>query len=148
MKNLMRTIFIFCFLQTSLYAGSWIDGQVTSNEVPSFKAILFTSLGGELKVGLLLPSDECTSYEENVMKAPAMEFNGTLVKMYAQCLGNNSRMDFPRSIAGMSYLINEFKRKEIVLVQQDGFTFTFSAKGFNSEYNSEMKKALAEQNAL
>ena len=82
------------------------------------------------------------------MNAPVIKFNGTLVKMYAQCLSDNSRMDFPQSYAGNDYVINQFKVKNEVIIEQGGYAFTFSAKGFQRAYNKEVQDSIDEQNAL
>jgi len=111
-------------------AKVWKDGEITSDEYNQLKASLFVSMDNKLKIGVVMPSADCTSYDSQLMEAPIMKFNKKAVKMYAQCLDNNLRMDFPQTNKGMKFLINEFTKKNKVIGSQDSVVFTFSAKGF------------------
>ncbi|MHA2743255.1 hypothetical protein [Vibrio harveyi] len=124
-----------------LFSGSvladskvWGNGGVESNLSPKIKVDLFNNVSGDINIGLTFPSDDCLAFEEQVHNAPSYNINGTLVKTYAQCVGKGERMDFPATLAGKEYVINQFKFKKLVVYGQDGFEITFSAIGFSKVY--------------
>ncbi len=149
--GVVRMLCVFVLSFAALNAGStdrWIDGEVISGQMDTLKAVLYASTDGEVRMGLIMPSEDCVTFNENVLDAPVMIINATFVKMSAQCVGVNSRMDFPRTNAGLQYMINEFKVNNQVIMQQDGYIFSFSAVGFQKEYNKEVEKSALERNAL
>ena len=101
-----------------LFSGSvladsevWGNGGVESNLSPKIKVDLFHNVIGDINIGLAFPSDDCLAFEKQIHNAPSYNINGTLVKMYAQCVGKGERIDFPATLAGKEYVINQFKLK-------------------------------------
>jgi hypothetical protein len=154
MKSIVKKLFLLCFCSSLAFGGffdsatKWEDSSIESKENSDIGATIFLGGDNQLKVGITMASDECTKFEGEAYNAPGMLFNGTMVQMYAQCISNGLRMDFPRSNAGVNYITNEFKTKDKVVISQDGYSFTFSTKGFSKEYKKEYDLAIAEANGL
>ena len=154
MKYIIKNTVTLSFCTTLAFAGLfdssdvWKNGEIESKDNSNLIATIFLSGDNQLKIGIKMPSDDCTGFGAMAMEAPAMNFNGTVVKMYAQCLSSNVRMDFPQSNAGVNYITNEFNSKKNVIVSQDGYSFTFSTNGFKKEYQIQTDKAIEESNGI
>ena len=118
----------------------WKNEQVVSDEYPQLKAILFASMDHHVKIGVVMASSACKKYDSKLLNAPDIIFNNRAVKMYAQCIDKNMRMDFPATDKGMKYLMNEFTRKNSVTGKQDNVTFTFSARGFSKAKRAKLQE--------
>lgn len=123
---------------TASFSGEnvWDDDGIDSEFGPFVRATIFRNSFGVNNVGIIFPSDECNGFDSELFRAPSYKVNGTLVKIYAQCISEGMRMDFPATNAGRSYVINQFKSKNVVIYSQDKIDIKFSAKGFLDVFNS------------
>ena len=132
-------VFYFIIFNTFLFAKEWQNNYVESNQIKLIKATLFKNGLGQINIGIVAPTDECSGFSNTIMQAPSFKINGTNVRMYAQCISKNERMDFPETEAGRTYIIyiiNEFKTKSQVSYEQSGITISFNAKGFTKAFNN------------
>ena len=90
---------------------------------------------------ILLDTQECNKYNNTPMLAPSIIINGTKVQMLAQCVSNGVRMDFPKTSAGINYLVSELKKRNYITYKQENINITFSAKGFTKSWNSYESKS-------
>lgn len=127
-----------------LYSGAsfasinkWKNDSIESTEYGDLLTLIIFENGlKEKNIGIIFPSDECSSYDSIPINAPSMYINNTKVQMMAQCLAKGKKMDFPKTSAGRHYVINELRNKNQIIYKQGGLTTTFKAKGFTSAYNS------------
>jgi len=154
MESVIKKVLLLSFCTSLALAGYfdssdvWEDGTIECKEYTTIGAIIYVNGDNQMGVGITMPSDDCSSFESTAVETGGMYFNNTMVKMYAQCIGNGSRMDFPQSNAGINYINNEFSTKNIVVMKQDGYSFTFSTNGFIKEFNKEKEKVIAEANGI
>ena len=154
MQNIGKYIFLLIFCNSLSFAGLfessniWKNGTIESKEYNTLSATLYVGGDNKIRVGISMHSDDCRRFEDDVYETGTMKFNGTLVKMFAQCVGNNERMDFPQTYNGNNFLVNEFDTKRNVVAAQDDITFTFSTNGFREEYKRVRDSAVAEANAI
>lgn len=138
----MKKILSFVFATSFLYAGlfglnEWQDGYVFSEETESVALVIYKDNYDGINIGVEFDYVDCQEFSDEIYDTESMSFNGTLVKMYAQCVGQNVRMDFPRTDRGMEYVMNELRTKDKVIVEQDGVIFTFGTKNFENEVERE-----------
>ena len=154
MQDILKKIIGLSLCSTLAFAGLfdssdiWKNGEIESKDNSNLVAVIFLGGDSQLKIGIKLPYDECSSFSSIPIEAPGMKFNGTMVKMYAQCIGAGMRMDFPQSNAGVNYINNEFNSKKNVVVSQDGYSFTFSSNGFKQAYQAQKDKVVAESKGI
>ncbi|EKO3440240.1 hypothetical protein NTE19_004138 [Vibrio fluvialis] len=134
MKTLTKTILglgLTAFACGSFASSDkWERGSVESSFSSLIRLGLFKNGVGQLNVGITLPTDNCLTFNQDVIKAPSYKINGVSVKMYAQCVGKGLRMDFPATDKGKDYVISELRTKQSVTYEQEGAEVTFSAVGF------------------
>ncbi|KKD01423.1 hypothetical protein [Photobacterium halotolerans] len=137
MSRIIKLLSISLLLLSSTsYAGQdrWKGDSVDSHLGPIAKLQLFQNVMGNLNVGIVFPSSECSDFSSEVMMAPSYKINGIAVKASAQCVDKGLRMDFPATRTGMEYLKSQLRTKANVTYEQDNFELKFSAMGFsNSE---------------
>lgn len=140
MKTLTKTVLSLglAAFACSSFASSdkWEGGEIESKVSPSLTLNLFKNGAGQLNVGISYPSTQCVTFTKEVMDASSFKINGVAVKMYAQCVANGRRMDFPATARGKEYVMSELKTKNSVTYEQDEVVLTFSAIGFNKAIES------------
>lgn len=144
MSRIIKLLSISLLLLSNIsYAGQdrWKGNTVDSHLGPLAKLKLFQNGMGNINVGILFPSGECSDFSNEVMMAPSYSINGVAVKTSAQCVGEGLRMDFPATLTGMEYLKSQLRTKNEVAYKQDNFELKFSAMGFSAS-ETDFRKSL------
>jgi hypothetical protein len=101
-----------------------------SEELNTVEAALVTLSNGELDVVFLTNDKTCVDFEEKTIPQDSFVANGVRVQATAQCLSKGITGVAAKTAAGSRYMVKEFIRSDKVVLIQDSYTLTFSAKGF------------------
>ncbi len=101
----------------------------------SLYALLSVSEANEVSVYLFFDDEDCLTESGDIYDHNPLLINNQLVKISQYC-DEERRYFFPSSKKGRDYLINEFKRRNVVEVKShdESFRTLFSAKGFTKLY--------------
>ena len=145
--------FLLAFLSMNVGASdidSWYQtkgGEYAIQEAiyGNLYATLANSQAGDLSIYLENWDEEgCKNVGEDVIGHDPLYINDKLIKISQNCNGN-WRNYFPATSEGREYLLNEFVRKNNVVIRayDDSYKFLFSAKGFSKIYKKEKLTASA-----
>ncbi len=92
----------------------------------------------EKVVALVLRNDECIEGEEQ-SKVFSVAVDGASIPMIERCIDKDVAMIFPKTEAGIEYVIRELETRRAVkykwVVDNKKVVFVFSAKGFEKAYD-------------
>lgn len=99
-------------------------------------AVLYRTVKEGAGIGFIFDdkADACFG-ATNRFESDSVRVNGTLVKMFVECISADKTLLSPRTVKGTNFIIHQFKRSNFVEVTIWGGEITYSAKGFTKLYN-------------
>lgn len=129
-------IIIFSVSNASSYSSEeWEKNSINSSNYGSLYYLeIFKNGFGEINVGLFFLFEECEGYNPSPLDIPSIYINNKKIQMMGQCIDEKLRMDFPKTAAGIEYLINELKNKNEITYKLPDKSISFKAKDFLKNY--------------
>ena len=126
----------FLFTAFPASAETW---RMPSETGSSVQASLTRFANGEQAFAVMYFDMKCKGFEDEVNPHDSIIVNGVKVKAQTQCLAEEFVALSAKTNAGDEHIMQEFIRSEKVtidkvLIDEESFSFTFSAKGFAAAF--------------